>query len=188
MEVKENVNSIELEKLKAIAEIIRKNSADGKFTKYADLISETLEVTEENINQTIESLKASEEYNDIIELKGKRLKYLYSQKQMTENYAKMMFRIEENDLLKLVVETVRYESETYPRPTAAHAFSDSPFYFTEDALNDVFNQIKENAAYDDIQQTKASNGEVYLYSAKYLTEDYARVLAEWIEIKQFENP
>lgn len=188
MEAKENVSIIEQEKLKAIADKIRKKSAEGKFTKYADIILEITDATEEGVKKAVESLKSCKDFGDIVELQGKRLKYLYSQSKMSENYAKMMFRVEENDLLRLIVETVRYESEIYPRPTALHTFLDSPFYFTEDALKEVFNQIKENTSYQDIQQTWASNGAACLYSSKYLTADYAKVLAEWIEVKQYENP
>jgi hypothetical protein len=33
-----------------------------------------------------------------------------------------------------------------------------------------------------------SAGHVFLYSSRYLERDYALMLAEWVDVGQFENP
>jgi hypothetical protein len=188
MEANEKISSIDQEKIKAIIDFIRDNSAKGKFTKDVDLLSEPLGLTDSNISELIDGIRSSTEYTDIVELRGKQQRYLYSKNEMVDNYAKMVFRIEENDLLKLVVETVRYDSEVYPKPTSINIFIDHPFNFSKDVLDDIYKQIRENQEYNDIKQTIASNGSIYLYSDKHLTDGHAEALAEWIEIGQFQNP
>jgi hypothetical protein len=188
VETKDNVTSIDIEKINEIIEFIRESSAKGKFVKDVDLFADPIKLTESNINEIINSIKTSTEYLDIVELKGKQQRYLYSNNEMTENYAKMMFKIEENDLLNLVVETVRNNSKIYPRPTAISVFANQPFNLDEKVFNNIFRKILDNKEYSDIKQSKASNGAVYLYSTKYLTEEHAEALTEWVEVLRFETP
>jgi ribosome-interacting GTPase 1 len=188
VETKENIQSIDQEKVKVIVDYIRVNSAKGKFIKESDLLSEPISLEESNINEYISSIKSSTEYLDIVELNGKQQKYIYSNKEMTENYAKMIFRIEENDLLNLIVETIRRDSKIYPKPTPMHIFTNHPFNFSDNMLNSMFKQIVEEEDYKDIEKTVASNGAVYLFSNKHLTRDHAEALTEWIEVLRFENP
>jgi hypothetical protein len=42
--------------------------------------------------------------------------------------------------------------------------------------------------YRDISQVSTSTGHVFLYCSKHLDRDYALMLAEWIDVGQFENP
>ena len=175
-------------KIKEIVYFIRDNSSEGKFTKYEDLYLEPISLTEDNITETIEALKLDPEYSDIVERLGKENRYLYSNKKMSENYADMVFRVEEKELLKLLVETVRYESKTYPRPTGISLFAESPFNFNATQVQDFLKQVIEKDEYSDILQTKASNGSVYIYSTKYMVKDLAEALTEWIEVGQYESP
>ena len=118
-------------KIKDVVDFIRENSTNGKFTKYEDLKLEPISLEEDDISQVIEEIKMDPDYSDIVNRMGKEHIYLYSSKKMTENYASIVFRIEEKELLKLLVETVRYESKTYPRPTGISLFSERPFNFNE---------------------------------------------------------
>jgi effector-binding domain-containing protein len=187
VEAKDNIVSENLEKIKSVVNFIRKNSLNGKFTKYEDLLTEPINIKEESINEIMHSLKTSTDYQDIVELKGKQCKYLYSNKEMTQNYANMLFKIEEKDLLQLLIETVRYDSKIYPKATALNSFYDEPFGFSEEIINGIIKQIKENNEYNDIQKTSVSNGKIYLYSTKYLSKDYGESLAEWIAVGQYES-
>ncbi len=175
-------------KIKEIVYFIRENSSNGKFTKYEDLYLEPISLTEENITEAIEALKLDPEYSDVVSRQGKEHIYLYSNIRMSENYANMVFRVEEKDLLKLLVETVRYESKTYPRPTGISLFSGSPFNFNGEQVQGFLKQVAEKDEYSDIEQTKASNGSIYLYSTKHMVKDLAEALTEWIEVGQYESP
>ena len=174
-------------KIKEIVYFIRENSSSGKFTKYEDLYLEPISLTEDNISEVIEAVKLNPEYGDVVQRQGKEHIYLYSNKKMSENYANMVFKVEEKDLLKLLVETVRYESKTYPRPTGISLFSLSPFNFNDTQVQDFLKQVIEKDEYSDILQTTASNGSMYLYSTKYIVKDLAEALAEWSEVQQYET-
>jgi len=42
--------------------------------------------------------------------------------------------------------------------------------------------------YRDIMQTTTSVSGVFLYSTLHLDSEYASMLAEWLDVGQFENP
>lgn len=174
-------------KIKEIVSLIRENSSKGKFTKDEDLYLEPISLTEENITEVIETLKLDSECSDIVQRQGKERAYLYSNKKMSENYANMVFRVEEKDLLKLLVETVRYESKIYPRPTDIGLFSRSPFNFDDVQVHDFLKQVIEKDEYSDILKIKTSNGSIYIYSTKYMSNDHAVALAEWSEVQKYET-
>lgn len=182
------VDNTEKDKVLLVAEHIRDMSAEGKLTRYEDFYSEPLSLTEEEVGTLKDRFKDSEDYSDITAIQGSSGTYLYSTNKMTLNYAKLMVRIEDKDLLKTIAETVREESKIYPRPTDAQLFLNSPFNFTDKELIDVLKQIKTKPEYSDIKETRASNDALYIYSDKYLEDGYASYLAEWIEVGQPQNP
>ena len=188
MSRKDDLEVIIEEKIKETVELIREKSVQGKFLKISDLPMEPLNLTNEEIDRFIVAIENISDYEDIISLKGKKEKYYYSKIKMTDTYAKMVYRVEENDLLKLMVETVRRESEIYPRPTAITLFYEKPFSFNKEMIMGFLMEIKEEAEYRDLKETTASNGAMYLYSTKHLTFDHAKALTEWIEVLQYENP
>jgi hypothetical protein len=173
------------EKTKIIAVYIRDSSAIGKLVSYDMLCKEPLKLEAKEIKDAKEEFLKNEEFNDIVELEGKDHKYLYSSRSMTKNYADMVFMLEENDLIKLMSETVRHESKTYPRPTELSFFYGQPFNFNEQQLKEIMSQLSQNEEYSDIRQFKAYNGTDYLYSIKHLTQDYAIALTEWA---QYQTP
>jgi hypothetical protein len=107
---------------------------------------------------------------------------------MTEAYAKHLYRVAERDPLKLIADTTRDESRMYPRPTPASSFRESPFLLSEKELEEALLAMKEKAEYSDIQSTKASNGELYLFSTQSLVISHAESLAEWMAVGIAENP
>ncbi len=179
---------MEKEKLKEIADFIRENSSNGKLTKQEDLYLEPINLSDNSIVETLQALTSDPEYNDIVQRKGKERSYMYSTKRMTENYADMVFRVEEKELLRLLVDTVRYESRIYPRPTTISLFSAKPFNFNEQQTQELLKQVIEKDEYSDILEIRASNGSLYLYSRKYMTKDHAVALTEWIEVEQYQTP
>ncbi len=176
------------EDIEFIVRYIREQSSLGKFITYADFSNDPIGLKQEEIEVVLEKFKTDEDLNDIDELVGKENRYFYSKKEMTDNYAKLIFRIEEKDLLKMIAQTVRYDSKRFPKTTNVSAFFREPYNLKKEEISDILSQFKINDEYKDIKETKASNGVLCLYSEEYLTKDYATALAEWIEVTRVENP
>jgi hypothetical protein len=177
-----------INKLDLVIEFIRKVTKEARLVKSSELYEEPISLRKEQMSDILEQLTDATDNIDIKSIKGSEELYFYSEKDMTENYAKMLARIEDKDLLEMVAETVRHESKIYPRPTDGRLFSTPPFSFGEDELSSVVNQLKDHEMYQDIQEARASNGAIYLYSEKFVTKDHAMALTEWIEVLQHETP
>lgn len=188
MSKSEGSPSIDREKIENVIYEIRESSSKGRLTKKSSLTEEASRLTEEEKEELFLSLASEPELIDITSLRGKKDLYYYSKDKMTENYANMVFRIEENDLIRAMAELIRKNSNIYPRPTSIKTFYSKPFSFTTELLRELLENLKDSSEYSDIEETKASNEAVYLYSSKFLTKKYAKSLAEWIEVGQYENP
>lgn len=171
-----------------MAELIRRTSSSYKLTKEEDFAAEPISLTGEELKEKIAELLADEEYKDIGEIKGRKGNYYYSEKYMVRNYAILLARIEDRDLLALIAETVRDESKTYPRPTDLKLFYEHPFNLTKNVLEEAVKRLGEDPRFPDIRQTKCSNGAIYLYSDLYMHPDQAAAQAEWLEVLIHENP
>lgn len=170
-----------------LAELIRANSVQGKLTPLEYL--ETSESSEEEaVAEQINLLLTDGAYSDIIKIEGQKDEYFYSSRHMADNYANILIKIADGNLFELIASTVRHESKLYPRPTDGKLFLKAPFNFQKENLEKVLSQIKNHEAYRDINEVYASNGALYLYSNQYLSQTYAKSLAQWIEIEQFETP
>lgn len=164
-----------------VAKIIREDSNAARLTRLSALEER---FPEADIEKALMSAAAP----DLKKMKGKQDTYYFSDQSMTEAYAVHLYRIEERDPLKLVADTVRDESKTYPRPTDARMFIGAPFSFTERDLANTIERMANTPEYDDICTCNASNGALYLYSSRYMSKPYAESLAEWMEVGQKENP
>lgn len=188
--VDENNNGIyeQEDKISLMGNLVRLKSSEYKLTNGEDFFEEPIALEVEEILPSIEELKEREDYSDIYTIKGASSIYLFSDKYITYNYAQMMVKVEEKDLINLIVETVRHESKTYPRPTDARLFSYNPFKFTREQFSDILAQLKTKKEYEDIKETRASNGALYLYSDKFMVKAHAASLAEWVEVERDQNP
>ena len=173
-----------IETAEKIARITRDNSRRAKITVCENFKEEPMSLSEEKLNENLEKLKSEEVYEDIRVLRGSAGVYLFSDKFMTIQYAKIMAQIEDKDLYKLIAERVRDDSETYPRPTKAAVFLYEPYEFSREEFEKLMENMKEKEEYKDIKSVTASNGVPYLYSSKYLEDDHAVALTEWIEVLQ----
>lgn len=178
----------ELDIVSQIGEFIRDNSYYERLTNAESFLEEPFSLDVEEIHPLLDELMARQEYSDIVRNNGKEHIYLFSDKYITKNYAKMMILTEEKDLLKLIAETVRNESKTYPRPTDSRLFGKRPFNLTKDDFLQVYELLKRNDDYSDIEETRASNNALYLYSTKHMNHAHAKRLAEWIEVEAEQNP
>lgn len=171
-----------------MAELIREKTAEGKLTRQNDFTKEPLSLSKEDADSKLAELFTDPEYVDLAQIKGAKNMYYYSKDQMADNYAAILARIEDKDLLFTVAETVREESRIYPRPADIRTFSRPPFNIPANILAEVMANLAKEPKYADIQQTAASNGAVFLFSDKYLHPKLAAATAEWIEVEEPKNP
>ena len=178
----------------AITDFIRRRSEAGQLVTAEDIWSEFLGMSvltgkeiqfaefEASLKETV---KQNEELKEIVD--GKGLAHYYSARSMAETYAKILIRRGEDPLL-LMTETVRENSDRYPRPVPLRMFEGSPFGLTPEEISLCLDKMADQQEYQDIQQTTTSIGTVFLFSTLYLEPDYAAFLAEWIDVGQANNP
>jgi hypothetical protein len=123
----------------------------------------------------------------ITALEGRYSYYLYDAAQMTETYAHWAFLAAEGDDAATLADTARQESRLYPRPMDATSLTNEPFNMTREHIRAVWEDLQQSGAYPDIARCEASNGDVYFYSTKYLSDDQAQSLAEWQSVGRAMN-
>ena len=112
--------------------------------------------------------------------------YYHYKPQMSSLYARILSTA--NNKMVQVASVVRESSRDYPRPVALEIFEYPPFLFEADALQQCLREMDENPEYADIKFTESSVGTVYLYSTRYLDEDYAAFLAENEDVGAIASP
>lgn len=112
--------------------------------------------------------------------------YYHYKPLLSQMYARMLSA--KNNPLELVKDTVRENSRIYPRPVNIETFGDMPFSLSPEELEELMKRIAEDEDGQDIRYTTTSIGSVYLYSRKYLDDDYADFLAEQIDVGMDESP
>ena len=171
--------SSEASQLVAEAEILRR-MADQHF-----LTSPATDPAEEAGNILKKVVDGSEDLHELAAQDGSR-RY-YSSHFMTEAYAMILLQ-KQGDHLRLIAETVRENSAVYPRPVPLDIFTQPPFDLTR---QEVLNHLERMAAedeYRDIVPTTTTASRVFLYSTLHLEPEYASMLAEWLDVDQFNNP
>ena len=179
-----------------VAELVRVKSRDGQFTSRTEIRQYLLDrqllpsQPKEGEPDQFQPLlvKTMEENGDLKELSGKDgVPRYYSSVYLSDSYVRLLLR-KEGDPLSMIAETVRENSLVYPRPLPLTTFSHSPFDLTREEIPACLRQMADREEYADIQQTTTSIGTVYLYSTLHLDRDYASMLAEWLDVGQFNNP
>lgn len=176
------------DKVTLMGTFVRDRSYEGQLTNAEDFLDQPLGFEVDEVLTLIDELKTREEFADICVSKGKEKIYLYSENYITKNYANMMISVEEKDFFKMIAQTVREESRIYPRPTDARLFTKAPFKLSKEEFYEVYKELKKKDEYKDIQETRASNNALYLYSDKYIKKTLAASLTEWIEVEAEQNP
>jgi len=194
--MKEEVQGRE-EARQATAVLIRKRSEAGHLTSPQEILQELIEKDplppypdgpladadlQSLLNETVE------ENEDLQELLGQDgVPRYFSVEFLSAAYARILL-YKERGPLSLIAEIVREDSAKYPRPTALDIFQNPPFDLTADQIQACFEQMAGRAGYQDIAQTRTSGGTVFLYSVMYLDPAYASMLAEWLDVGQFNSP
>ena len=180
---------------RAIATMIRQSSEASQLIAEAEilrrmadqhlLISQAADPAEEVGDILKKVVDGSEDLHELAAQDGSR-RY-YSSHFMTETYAMILLQ-KQGDPLRLIAETVRENSAVYPRPVPLDIFTQPPFDLTrQEVLNDLERMAAEEE-YRDIVPTTTSASRVFLYSTLHLEPEYASMLAEWLDVGQFNNP
>ena len=100
----------------------------------------------------------------------------------------MILLQKQGDPLRLIAEIVRQSSEVYPRPVPLDIFTQPPFDLTHQEAQNRLERMAAEKEYRDIAVTTTSTSRVFLYSTLHLETEHASMLAEWLDVGQFNNP
>jgi len=183
--------------VQSVADMIRHSSEAGELILESEIVhrlidqhlitSEAADLDPKKKAESIlgEAIDGSEDLYQLGNRDGSR--HYYSSLFMTESYARILHQKESNHL-QLIAEIVRQNSAVYPRPVPLDMFTQPPFELThEEVLNDLERMAAEEE-YKDIVRTTTSGFRVFLYSTQHLEPEYASMLAEWLDVGQFDNP
>lgn len=137
--------------------------------------------------QDISAAEPAPDASGIQVLVGAHSYYLYDASIMTDAYAHWAFLAAEDDPLVTFADCVREDSRVYPRPMARASFANPPFCMDDQAVEAAWELSREHVDYADVRRTAASNGEVYFYSTRYLSDRRAQALAEWDAVERYRN-
>jgi hypothetical protein len=179
----------ETERLNAVAEEVRRASQEARLLPLAELAAGFAPEEPERLGELVR-LPAEEGIRpaDLALVSEAGVEYLYSETYMTRQYADTAALVASGDPGRLIAETVRFDSATYPRPTPMATFAYEPYGLTADEVARAVGQISQDPQYTDIQTTMASDGARYLYSKAHLVKELADSLAEWDAVGQFNSP
>ena len=104
---------------------------------------------------------------------------------LSNSYARLLSVKDDDEAL--ISDQIRENSRIYPRPVPAQMFLKTPFNFESQRLAEILDVMGNKEEYSDIKVTKTSSGVLFLYSDKYLEDEYADFLAEEQERRPF-NP
>jgi len=179
----------------AIAAMVRQSSETGQLIweseilrrmAYQDLLtSSSADPAGEIGNILKKTVEGNEDLHELAAQDGS-WRY-YSSDFMTEAYAKILLQ-KQGDHLRLIAESVRQNSAIYPRPIPLDIFTQPPFDLTRQEVLNTLEQMAAEEEYRDIIQTTTSASRVFLYSTLHLEPEHASMLAEWLDVGQFDNP
>ena len=180
---------------KAIVAMIRQNSEAGQLIAEPEILRRiadqhlltppAADPAEETAKILENAMDGNEDLHELAAQDGSR-RY-YSSPFMTQAYAMILLQ-KQGDPLRLIAEIVRQNSEVYPRPVSLDVFTQPPFDLTrQEVLNDLERMAAEEE-YRDIVSTTTSASRVFLYSTLHLESQHASMLAEWLDVGQFNNP
>jgi len=132
-------------------------------------------------------LEAAGNQADITSVQGTKDVYYFSDRHMSPAFAKLTVRLEENNLLEMLVEQVRDDSRIYPRPTPARQFYNAPYRIEKEQLATLFTSLKAEEEYADIEFFETTNGAQYLASRKFMHPDQAKAMAQLQEVEDPER-
>ena len=168
--------SEEQQKIEALAQLIREQTKASQVIAYSVLLSQG-----DGVAELFEKLTADQAYSDIVSIEGQKDVYYYSENTMTRQYADIAVLVEEQNYTYTVARMVRYHCEIHPAPTCTTYFTNAPYNYPKPLMTQVRDTLKKEPEYADIQEILSGQGNVYLFSTKFMTPRYARALIELTE-------
>lgn len=177
------------ERLDAVVDRVRRESRMARVTAPASFLAEPFSYTDEQLSQVLDDMAADPALADIVRTEDEKTGdlYLHSLDSLSVPYVRMLLRSQANDPAFLIAQTVREQSQLYPRAIPVEFFEFDPFNLE---LAQVFAHLTVMGSldeYTDIHRVTVSNGMVCLYSDRYLTEPRAQALAQWAEVDSHLN-
>jgi hypothetical protein len=151
---------------------VRKDSRDRlRLTAFASIQAVFPELGAARLRTTLDEMQAEPRYLDLKNASGCDGAYFYSDMYMTDKYAALLARAVGKDACAVVVDTVREESQVYPRPTNVQVFKNQIYGIPYNALETTIAGVLQNPEYPDIRKlVDPATGAVYLYSDQHLNE------------------
>ncbi len=160
---------------KALTLVREDSQYSSKVTRFEKLATIAPDLKAGEIEDVLETVLKNNP--DVIRLPGRSgTGYFYSNRHMTENYAKILARVEEADPCYTIAEMVREESRIYPRPTNIELFKYGMFNIDRERLDEFVKKVLDEN--EDINGYRSANGNVYLYSTQYLPDAQAALIVE----------
>ncbi|HEX9014507.1 MAG TPA: hypothetical protein VF960_00730 [Chloroflexota bacterium] len=171
------------------AELVRGRTRSlRKLTPVSALAYEGTLLTPEQREQLIAEIAADASCADVRLLQTSAgVLFLYSDAHMTESYARILRRAEEDNPYAVIAGTVREESEVYPRPTPLETFKNPTFGLDPDQVGRYATEMVALSDYSDIKLLTAPTGALYLYSEAHLDEAWAQSLVDWEEVGKYRS-
>jgi len=173
-----------------IADKVRRDTRDAiRLTEVKSLYPLFPDLEPDRVRELAVGMLGDPRYADIRQIVGPTgVPYLYSEQDMTANYAALLARVEARDPYALVAGTVREESRVYPRPTKVTLFYEPVFRIPDNQLEMVVEGLIRREEYQDIKKIVATTGAIYLYSQQYMEPDFAQAWVQWEEVDRSKNP
>jgi len=173
-----------LEALKALADAVRQASLAGEVVGLYEIWGGGEEV----YGNLTASTAAAADVADVQLIRDGGEIFLFSDRHMTRAYAEAAVRAATGDHPRILAETVRSDSATYPRPTPIKAFLAAPYLLPIEDVIAAAERMRMDPRYADISFTRASNGDLFLFSLNHMNRAQAESMAEWLAVGQSDNP
>lgn len=179
----------------SLADFVREKSKEGQLVAAEELLKrltpEQASSSEESADRALAEALLREAAAENEDLKAVATRggcaFYYSSMFMSGTYAGILLRKQEG-AADLIAETVREDSDRYPRPTPLGVFKEPPFDLSQEEIQTCLQVMSNREEFQDISQVSTSIGHVFLYSQRYLDRDYALMLSEWMDVGQLDNP
>jgi hypothetical protein len=181
--------------VQAVVNSIRERSMEGRLLSREEIVGTLRKLSmvasnKSRLDITPDGMlrKAMESNEDLMEVPvSEGEPYYYSAKYMTEPYARILVQKKGAPLL-LIAEIVRKNSLLYPRPIPLDFLKETPLEMSDEEIKASLEQMAGKEDFRDICRTTTSIGTLFLFSTLHLEPDHASMLAEWLDVGQFQNP
>ncbi len=179
------------ERAARISEHVRTSSMAEQLVEVDAFLREPFSMAEEELAEALRELGRNDAYESIIQTVDERtgVRYLHDTQYLSARYAVLLLRSQANDPKYLVGSVVRENSQQIPEPTPVRFFAETEmFELTPEDVEQLICEFAEDPLYEDVRTVKASNGVVFFYSERFMSEALAHLRAEWIAVGQYLSP